>query len=58
MSYIHQMLVSRELGGAGIIALQLAAAMREQNKRVITWLPGEGAAAGPLGIGGHRGATG
>ena len=46
MSYIHQMLVSRELGGAGIIALQLAAAMREQNKRVITWLPGEGAAAG------------
>jgi hypothetical protein len=25
MSYIHQMLVSRELGGAGIIALQLAA---------------------------------
>ena len=45
MSYIHQMLVSRELGGAGMIALQLALAMRERKERVIAWLPGEGAAA-------------
>jgi glycosyltransferase involved in cell wall biosynthesis len=45
LNYYHQMLVSRELGGAAIIALQLVAAMREKGLEGLAWLPGEGAAA-------------
>jgi glycosyltransferase involved in cell wall biosynthesis len=45
MSYYHQILVSRELGGAGMIALRLAAAIRDQGQESFVWLPGKGAAA-------------
>ena len=45
MQYIHQMLVSKELGGAGLMALQLAAALRERVKESVAWVPGEGRAA-------------
>jgi glycosyltransferase involved in cell wall biosynthesis len=39
------MLVSKDLGGAGLIALQLAAAMRERVREICVWVPGEGPAA-------------
>jgi glycosyltransferase involved in cell wall biosynthesis len=39
------MLVSKELGGAGFIALQLAAALRERVPESFVWIPGEGPAA-------------
>lgn len=39
------MLVSKDLGGAGLIALQLAAAMRERVRESCVWVPGEGPAA-------------
>lgn len=45
MHYFHQMLVSKELGGAGLIALQLAAALRERVPESYAWIPGEGPAA-------------
>jgi glycosyltransferase involved in cell wall biosynthesis len=41
----NQLLVSRELGGAGMIALELASAMRNQGYSSSAWLPGKGAAA-------------
>jgi glycosyltransferase involved in cell wall biosynthesis len=45
MHYYHHFLVSRDLGGAGIIALKLAgwAAQRGMGARV--WIPGQGPAA-------------
>ena len=45
MPWYHQLLVSKELGGAGMIALQLAAAMRDKGHESFAWLPGKGAAA-------------
>lgn len=45
MKHFHQMLVSKELGGAGLIALHLAAALREQGQESYAWVPGEGPAA-------------
>jgi glycosyltransferase involved in cell wall biosynthesis len=39
------MLVSKELGGAGLIALQLAADFRERVRQSCVWIPGEGPAA-------------
>jgi glycosyltransferase involved in cell wall biosynthesis len=49
----HQFLVSRDLGGAGLIALQLARYLREQGQDSRTWVPGEGVAsaeAGQMGL--------
>ncbi len=43
--YIHQMLVSRELGGAGLIALELAAGLEKRGQQTVTWIPGQGPAA-------------
>ena len=45
MQHIHQMLVSKELGGAGLVALQLAAALRQRAWQSYVWIPGEGPAA-------------
>src|SRR5262245_57708139 len=39
------MLVSKELGGAGLTALQLAAAFRERVQKSVAWIPGGGPAA-------------
>ena len=44
MTYIHQMLVSKELGGAGLIGIHLARFLRAQGKTCCLWIPGEGAA--------------
>lgn len=41
----QQVLVSSELGGAGLVALQMAASMQKQGEACIVWVPGEGAAA-------------
>jgi glycosyltransferase involved in cell wall biosynthesis len=38
------MLVSKELGGAGLIALHLAAALRKKGEKSYAWIPGEGPA--------------
>src|SRR5215510_8784107 len=38
------MLVSNELGGAGLIALKLTAALREREYQTHVWIPGEGPA--------------
>lgn len=43
--YAHQILVSRDLGGAGLIALHLARHIREQGQESCTWIPNEGAAS-------------
>jgi glycosyltransferase involved in cell wall biosynthesis len=40
----HQILVSRELGGAGLTALHLARYQREQGQDCQVWIPGEGLA--------------
>jgi glycosyltransferase involved in cell wall biosynthesis len=39
------MLVSKELGGAGLIGLYLAAALRERVRKSLVWIPGEGPAS-------------
>jgi glycosyltransferase involved in cell wall biosynthesis len=44
MKYIHQMLVSQELGGAGLIGIHLANFMREKEHASCVWIPGEGVA--------------
>jgi prephenate dehydrogenase len=44
MKYIHQMLVSKELGGAGLIGMHLARFLREKGQDYCLWIPGEGAA--------------
>jgi len=41
---IHQVLVSRDLGGAGLIALRVAHELRRQARPVLVWIPGSGAA--------------
>jgi glycosyltransferase involved in cell wall biosynthesis len=41
---VHQILVSRELGGAGLIALHLADYMRRQGNTSTVWIPGAGKA--------------
>jgi glycosyltransferase involved in cell wall biosynthesis len=43
--YYHSFLVSRELGGAGLIALHLAKWMSGQGATSRVWIPGRGAAA-------------
>lgn len=40
----HQVLVSRELGGAGLVALHVARHLREHDGDCDVWVPGEGAA--------------
>src|SRR5215831_5091933 len=44
MKYIHQMLVSKELGGAGLIGIQLASFLRAKGQGYRLWIPGQGAA--------------
>jgi glycosyltransferase involved in cell wall biosynthesis len=44
MRYIHQMLVSSELGGAGIIGIHLANFLRAEGREYCLWVPGEGSA--------------
>ena len=44
MTYIHQMLVSKELGGAGLIGIHLARFLRAKGQECCLWIPGEGAA--------------
>jgi glycosyltransferase involved in cell wall biosynthesis len=43
--YYHSFLVSRELGGAALIALKLAKWMSQQGATALVWIPGEGPAA-------------
>jgi len=40
--YFHQVLVSRDLGGAGIVALRLAQFFHAQNQPSYVWVPGTG----------------
>jgi glycosyltransferase involved in cell wall biosynthesis len=40
----HQFLISRELGGAGLVALHLAHHVQDSGHATQVWLPGEGAA--------------
>jgi glycosyltransferase involved in cell wall biosynthesis len=44
MTY-HQVLVSRDLGGAGLFALRIADELRRRSRPHRVWVPGEGAAA-------------
>ena len=44
MNYIHQMLVSKELGGAGLIGIHLARFLRAKGQEYRLWIPGQGAA--------------
>jgi glycosyltransferase involved in cell wall biosynthesis len=44
MNY-HQVLVSKELGGAGLIGLELASALRDRRSNSHLWIPEEGPAA-------------
>jgi glycosyltransferase involved in cell wall biosynthesis len=44
MKYIHQMLMSNELGGAGLIALNLARFFSTQTQKCRVWIPGDGPA--------------
>jgi hypothetical protein len=44
MTSIHQMLVSKELGGAGLIGIHLASFLRAKGEECCLWIPGEGAA--------------
>jgi glycosyltransferase involved in cell wall biosynthesis len=40
--YYHSFLVSRELGGASVIALELAKWMSQQRATPLVWIPGQG----------------
>jgi hypothetical protein len=42
------MLVSKELGGAGLIGIHLASFVRAKGKECWLWIPGEGAALGKI----------
>jgi len=42
--HCHQLLVSKELGGAGLVALHLAAGLDEKGRSSHVWVPGEGPA--------------
>ena len=44
MNYFHQMLVSKELGGAGVVALHLANFLRSRSQESHVWIPGAGPA--------------
>jgi glycosyltransferase involved in cell wall biosynthesis len=44
MASIHQMLVSNQLGGAGLIALELAKFFKFQSQDTHVWIPGKGPA--------------
>jgi hypothetical protein len=44
MKYIHQMLVSKELGGAGLIGIHLASLLKAKGQKYRLWIPGQGAA--------------
>jgi glycosyltransferase involved in cell wall biosynthesis len=53
MNCYHQFLVSRDLGGAELVALHLARHLHEQGENSRTWAPGEGPAsteAGRMGL--------
>jgi glycosyltransferase involved in cell wall biosynthesis len=45
MAY-HQVLVSKDLGGAAFIALRIADELRHRSRPTRVWVPGQGAAAG------------
>jgi glycosyltransferase involved in cell wall biosynthesis len=45
MTHIHQMLVSAECGGAAMVALQLAAFLRQHGPAIHVWIPAPGVAA-------------
>jgi glycosyltransferase involved in cell wall biosynthesis len=54
--YLHQLLASNELGGAGLIALNLADFFRTQFQECHVWIPGDGSAkrkANELGLSHH-----
>jgi glycosyltransferase involved in cell wall biosynthesis len=42
--HYHQLLVSREIGGAGVVALRLATEAKSRGLKSQIWVPGEGAA--------------
>jgi glycosyltransferase involved in cell wall biosynthesis len=42
--YFHQVLASHELGGAGLVALQLASTIKGRDQESHVWIPGEGPA--------------
>jgi glycosyltransferase involved in cell wall biosynthesis len=42
---VNQILVSRDLGGAGLFALRIADELRKRSQPSRVWIPGEGAAA-------------
>jgi hypothetical protein len=44
MTSFHQVLVSNELGGAGIMALRLANFLSSRSQESYVWIPGEGSA--------------
>jgi glycosyltransferase involved in cell wall biosynthesis len=44
MNHFHQVLVSNELGGAGLLALHLASYLRAECQRSQVWIPGTGPA--------------
>ena len=46
--HLHQILVSPLLGGAGLVAVRLAAAARRRAIRCTAWVPGDGIAAETL----------
>jgi glycosyltransferase involved in cell wall biosynthesis len=43
--HVHQILVSRDLGGAGLFALRIAGELRHRSQSSRVWIPGQGAAA-------------
>jgi glycosyltransferase involved in cell wall biosynthesis len=56
MNHFHQMLVSHELGGAGLIALQLASFLKGRGQESHVWIPGVGPAqykASSMGLAAH-----
>ncbi len=57
MKYFHQVLVSKELGGAGFVALRIANFLRERDQESHVWIPGDGPAvnkAAEMGLTYHR----
>jgi len=47
-STLHQILVSRHIGGAAVVAIRLANAARTRGFRCTAWVPGRGAASDAL----------
>src|SRR5438093_1989399 len=48
MPRLHEILVSPLIGGAGIVAIRLAAAARERGVPCLAWVPGHGPASEAL----------